>query len=162
MIVFDSIWPDIGKFDLVRFQWKSEVLWKLIEVFISFVFTFWFWERSFYFLVFCLCYIFITESHTAKWFQVLQLFIIPSRFRLATMWSVLLSMLSILYDLCRDFVDPWALDCLSIPIDVLVLDGERIASNLVRGSLNVPPGLFLKVLFHFFGRIVVSVELGCA
>ena len=30
MIVFDSIWPDIGeKVDLVRFQWKDEFFGKL-------------------------------------------------------------------------------------------------------------------------------------
>ena len=59
------------------------------------------------------------------------------------MQSVSLSMLSILYDLCRDFVDHWALDSLSIPIGVLVLDSEGTASNLAGGSLNVPPGLSL-------------------
>ena len=31
-IVFDSIWPDIGEKDLVRFQWKSEVFWKTQNV----------------------------------------------------------------------------------------------------------------------------------
>ena len=46
--------------------------------------------------------------------------VIPSKSRLATMRSVLLSMLSILYDLCWDFVDPWTLDCLFIPIGDLV------------------------------------------
>ena len=59
------------------------------------------------------------------------------------MWSMLLSMLSILYDLCRDFHVPGALDCLSIPIGDLALDGEGTASNLARGSLNVPLGLSL-------------------
>ena len=37
----------------------------------------------------------------------------------------------------------WALDCLSIPISDLVLDGEGTASNLAGGSLNEPPGLSL-------------------
>ena len=45
------------------------------------------------------------------------------------MRSVSLSMLSILYDLCRDFDVPRALDCLSIPIGDLALD-EETASNL--------------------------------
>ena len=35
------------------------------------------------------------------------------------------------------------MDCLSIPISDLALDGEGTASNLAGGSLNVPPGLSL-------------------
>ena len=60
------------------------------------------------------------------------------------MRSVSLSMLSIQYDLCRDFDVPRALDCLSIPIGNLALDDEGTASNLARESLNVPPGLSLN------------------
>ena len=59
------------------------------------------------------------------------------------MRSVLLSMLSILYDLYRDFDVPWALDCLSIPISDLALDDEGTASKLAGGSLNVSPSLSL-------------------
>ena len=66
------------------------------------------------------------------------------------MQPVSLSMLSILYDLCRDFDVPWALDCLSIPIGNLALDGEGTASNLAGGSLNVPPGLSLNTSAFVF------------
>ena len=66
------------------------------------------------------------------------------------MQSVLLSMLSILYDLCRDFDVPWALDYLSIPIGDLALDDEETASNLAGGSLNVPPGLSLITSVFIF------------
>ena len=57
--------------------------------------------------------------YTAKWFQVLQLFVIPSRLKQPTIQSVSLSMLSKLWDLCRDFVDPWALYCLFLMLKEL-------------------------------------------
>ena len=66
------------------------------------------------------------------------------------MRCVSLSMLSILYDLCRDFDVPWALDCLSIPIGDLALDDEGTSSNLAGGSLNVPPGLSLNTSAFIF------------
>ena len=69
------------------------------------------------------------------------------------MQSVLLSMLSILYYLCRDFVDPWALDCLSIPIGDLVLDGEGTAINLVGGSFKCASWSFTD---HFCVRMYSS------
>ena len=59
------------------------------------------------------------------------------------MRSLSLLMLSILYDLSRDCVDPWTLDSLFIPIGYLVVYVDGTASNLVGDSLNVPPGLFL-------------------
>ena len=49
-----------------------------------------------------------------KYFQALEFLIISSRLRLATRRSVSLSILSILYVLCRGFVGCWALDCLVI------------------------------------------------
>ena len=88
--------------------------------------------------------------YTVKWFQVLYWSVIPSRLRLATMQSVSLSMLYMLYDLCRDVDDPWAWDCLSIPIGDLALDGEGTASNLAGSSLNVSSGLSLITSVFIF------------
>ena len=67
-----------------------------------------------------------------KWFLVSLFLIISSRLRLATTQSVTLSILTILYVLCRGFVGCWALDC-------LVLIGDFV----VESTLNVLPGLSL-------------------
>ena len=67
----------------------------------------------------------------------------------------------ILYDLCRDFVDTWALGCLSIPIDDLVLDDEGTASNLAGGSSNLPPGLSL-ITFVFICTLPAWAMGTCA
>ena len=76
---------------------------------------------------------------TVKWFQVLLFFIISSRLRLATTWSVSQSILSILYVLCRGFVGYWALDCL-----VLIDD------FVVEGILSILPGISLFTLVFIF------------
>ena len=65
--------------------------------------------------------------------------IISSRLRLATTRSVLLSILSILYVLCRGFVGCWTLDCLVV-----------IGDFVVEGILNVLPGLSLFTLVFIF------------
>ena len=63
-------------------------------------------------------------------------------------------LLSLLYDLFRYFVNPWALHYLFILLGVLDVKGS--VSNLAEGSLNTLPGfsLFVLVLMCIFSRLV--------
>ncbi len=56
------------------------------------------------------------------------------------------SILSKLYDTCRDLVDLRALHCSFIPIGDFVFDVEGIVSNLAKGSLNALSGLSMFTL----------------